>query len=115
MADLWLQIRPGTDVALMLGWIRLIIEEDLYDHDFVENWTVGFEELKAAAEAYTPEKVSEITGIPAALIRKSVRMYATTKPAVLPWGTAWTNRASMRPSAPGHGPVFGPSPASPIP
>ena len=34
MADLWLQIRPGTDVALMLGWIRLIIEEDLYDHDF---------------------------------------------------------------------------------
>ena len=86
MADLWLQIRPGTDVALMLGWIRLIIEEDLYDHDFVENWTVGFEELKAAAEAYTPEKVSEITGIPAALIRKSVRMYATTKPAVLPWG-----------------------------
>ena len=45
-ADLWLQIRPGTDLALMLGWIRLIIAEDLYDHEFVSNWTVGFEELK---------------------------------------------------------------------
>ena len=44
MADLWLQIRPGTDLALMLGWIRLIIEEDLYDHDFVDKWTVGFED-----------------------------------------------------------------------
>jgi anaerobic selenocysteine-containing dehydrogenase len=86
MADLWLQVRPGTDLALMLGWIRLIIEEDLYDHDFVENWTVGFEDLKAAAQAYTPEKVAQITGIPAELMIKAVRMYATTKPAVLPWG-----------------------------
>ena len=61
MADLWLQIRPGTDLALMLGWIRLIIANDLYDHEFVDNWTVGFEALKAAVEPYTPEKVSEIT------------------------------------------------------
>ena len=86
MADLWLQVRPGTDLALMLGWIRLIIEEDLYDHDFVENWTIGFEDLKVAAEAYTPEKVAQITGIPAELVIEAVRMYATTKPAVLPWG-----------------------------
>jgi anaerobic selenocysteine-containing dehydrogenase len=86
MADLWLQIRPGTDLAMMLGWIRLIIEEDLYDHDFVANWTVGFEELKAAVEAYTPEKVSEITMVPADLIVQAARMYATVSPAVIPFG-----------------------------
>jgi anaerobic selenocysteine-containing dehydrogenase len=86
MADLWLQVRPGTDIALMLGWIRLIIEEELYDHDFVSNWTVGFEDLKEAAASYTPESVSQITRIPAELVVKSVRMYATAKPAVIPFG-----------------------------
>ena len=86
MADLWLQIRPGTDVALMLGWIRLIIEEGLYDKAFVDNWTVGFEDLKAAAADYPPEKVAEITGIPSDLAVKAARMYATAKPAIFPWG-----------------------------
>ena len=86
MADLWLQIRPGTDLALMLGWIRVIIKEDLYDHEFVSKWTVGFDELKVAVESYTPEKVSEITSIPTDLIVDAVRMYATSSPAVLPWG-----------------------------
>ncbi|GAB6147051.1 hypothetical protein JCM12294_44950 [Desulfocicer niacini] len=86
MADLWLQIRPGTDVALMLGWIRLIIEEDLYDKAFVKNWTIDFEDLKAAAADYSPEKVAEITGIPEALVEKSARMYAAAKPATFPWG-----------------------------
>jgi len=85
-ADLWLQIRPGTDVAMMLGWIRLIIEEDLYDHDFVTNWTIGFEDLKEAVSSYTPEKVSEITGVPADLVVKAARMYATSEPALIPWG-----------------------------
>ena len=86
MADLWLQIRPGTDVALMLGWIRLIIEEGLYDKDFVENWTIGFEDLKAAAADSSTEKVAQITGIPESLIVKSARMYAAASPAVFPWG-----------------------------
>ena len=86
MADLWLQIRPGTDVVLMLGWIRLIIEEGLYDKAFVANWTIGFEDLKAAAAGYPPEKASQITGIPTELIIRSARMYATAKPAIIPWG-----------------------------
>ncbi len=86
MADLWLQVRPGTDLALMLGWIHIIIKEELYDFDFVANWTVGFDELKAHVETYTPERVSEITSIPVNLIGDAVRMYATSKPAVLPWG-----------------------------
>jgi anaerobic selenocysteine-containing dehydrogenase len=86
MADLWLQVRPGTDIVLMLGWIRLIIEENLYDHDFVAKWTVGFEDLKGAAASYTPEKVSQITSIPAELVVQSARMYATSIPAVIPFG-----------------------------
>jgi thiosulfate reductase/polysulfide reductase chain A len=86
MADLWLQVRPGTDVALMLGWIRLIIEKDLYDHDFVANWTVGFDDLKETIAPYTPEKVAEITMIPPDLVVKTARMCATIKPAVIPFG-----------------------------
>lgn len=56
MADMWLPIRPGTDAALMLGWIKIIIEEGLYDSEFVTNWTEGLEDLKAVAAEYTPGK-----------------------------------------------------------
>lgn len=85
-ADMWLKIRPGTDLALMLGWIRYIIKNDLYDREFVANWTVGFEELKVAVESYTPERVAEITTVPADLVVESARMYATVSPAVIPFG-----------------------------
>lgn len=85
-ADIWLPIRPGTDVALMLGWIRIIIEEGLYDRDFVANWTVGFEDLKAAAAAYTPQRVAEITWLTPEQVVDSARGYGMTKPAVITWG-----------------------------
>ncbi|WP_018124614.1 molybdopterin-containing oxidoreductase family protein [Desulfovibrio oxyclinae] len=85
-ADLWLQIRPGTDLALMLGWIRYIIENDLHDKDFVANWTVGFEELWEAVDSYTLEKVAEITSVPPEMVAESARMYATSGPAVIPFG-----------------------------
>ncbi len=85
-ADLWLQIRPGTDLALMLGWIRFFIKEELYDKEFVSEWTVGFEELKEAVEEYTPEKVAEITDVPAELVVKAARMYVENSPAVIPFG-----------------------------
>jgi anaerobic selenocysteine-containing dehydrogenase len=85
-ADIWLQIRPGTDVALMLAWLRVIIEEDLYDHDFVEGWTTGFNDLRNAVAPYTLEKVAGITWLSPELIRKSARCYATTKPGVITWG-----------------------------
>ncbi len=80
-ADLWLQIRPGTDTALFLAWINVIVEEHLYDEAFVDRWTFGFDRLKQRAWGYTPEKVAEITWIPAEKIRESARMYATSKPA----------------------------------
>jgi anaerobic selenocysteine-containing dehydrogenase len=86
LADLWLQIRPGTDLALMLGWLRLILEEGLYDRDFVASWTVGFEDLRAAVADYTPEKVAAITWLTREQVVESARCYATTKPAVITWG-----------------------------
>ena len=59
----WLPIRPGTDGALALGLAHILIRDDLYDEDFVENWTLGFEEFKDYVKAFTPEHVAAITGI----------------------------------------------------
>jgi anaerobic selenocysteine-containing dehydrogenase len=81
MADIHLQLRPGTDGALALGMIRVIIDEKLFDRDFVEKWTMGFDELKKLAGEYTPEKAEGITGVPAKKIRQAAVMYATQKPA----------------------------------
>lgn len=86
MADIWLPIRPGTDVALMLGWLRIMIRENLYDRDFVDNWTLGVDDLKQAVESYTPERVAQITWLDPNQIIASARMYATTRPGVLTWG-----------------------------
>ena len=81
LADLWLQVRPGTDVALLLSMINVIIEEGLYDKDFVDRWCYGFDKLAERARDYPPEKVAEITGVPAEKIREAARMYATNLPA----------------------------------
>jgi anaerobic selenocysteine-containing dehydrogenase len=82
-ADLWLQIRPGTDGALFLAWINVIVQEHLYDEEFIEKWTFGFDRLKQRASEYTPERAAEITWIPAEKIRESAKIYATNKPATL--------------------------------
>jgi thiosulfate reductase/polysulfide reductase chain A len=87
-ADLWLQIRPGTDAALLMAWINVIIKERLYDKGFVDRWTFGFDELKRRAAEYPPEKVAEITWIPAEKIVESAKIYATNKPSVLIEGVA---------------------------
>lgn len=82
-ADLWLRIRPGTDAALVLGMIDVIIKEGLFDRDFVERWCLGFDMLAARAAEYPVERVAEITWLPVEQIREAARLYATTKPAVL--------------------------------
>lgn len=81
MADIHLQVRPGTDGALALGMMNVIISEGLYDKDFVEQWTLGFDKLAKRVDEYPPEKVAEITWIPEILIIEAARMYATSKPA----------------------------------
>ncbi len=86
-ADLWLQIRPGTDGALAFGFHHVIIEEELYDKDFVENYSHGWDAFKERVmKDYPLEKVQEITWIDKELIREAARMYATTKPAAIQWG-----------------------------
>ena len=82
-SDIWLRIRPCTDGALALGWLNVIIEEGLYDKEFVARWTVGFDRLKERVKKYTPAKIAEVTWVPAEKIIESARMYATTKPAVI--------------------------------
>lgn len=86
LADQWLPLRPGTDAALALAWLNVIIEENLYDKDFVEKWCHGFEELKERVKQFPPKKVSDITGLPEAEILQSARTYATSKPASIIWG-----------------------------
>lgn len=75
----WLGIRPGTDGALALGLIYVLIHEDLYDHDFVENWTYGFAELRAYVRDFSPEQVEKITWIPAEKIVWLARKIARAK------------------------------------
>jgi anaerobic selenocysteine-containing dehydrogenase len=87
-SELWLQIRPGTDDALALAMINTIIEEDLYDHDFVENYCHGFEELARHVHEMTPEWAEPITWVPADKIRTAARLFAELKPAMMEWGCA---------------------------
>lgn len=87
-ADIWLQIRPGADCALALAMLNVIIEEGLYDKDFVEKWTYGFDRLRKHVKAYSPEKMEEVTWVPADLIRKATRLYVQEKPSSVCFGTA---------------------------
>ena len=79
-ADYWLPVRPGTDGALALAFLNIIIGEDLYDHDFVENWTNGFDELAEHVKQYTPAWAAEITGLPEEQIVEVGRLMGTVKP-----------------------------------
>lgn len=83
-----LQLRPGTDAAVALGMLNIIINEDLYDHEFVEKWTYGFDELKERVQEYLPSRVEEITGISADTLADAARAFAKSKPSTLLWGLA---------------------------
>ncbi len=85
-AKYWLQIRPGTDAALALGFLNVIITEGLYDRDFVDNWTSGFEALARHVKPFTPENVARMTWVPADLIRAAARCYAAARVASIGWG-----------------------------
>jgi anaerobic selenocysteine-containing dehydrogenase len=87
-ADWHIAPKPGTDGALAMAMIHAIIEEGLVDQDYVDNYTVGFDELKDRAKTRTPEWAADITGIPADLIRKLAREYATSQPSAIRLGVA---------------------------
>lgn len=82
-AEVHLQPRPGTDGALALGILRIIVDENLYDASFVSKWVVGFDDLKALLVDNPLEKVERITGIPAKEIEKAARLYAGTRPSCI--------------------------------
>jgi anaerobic selenocysteine-containing dehydrogenase len=95
-ADLWLQLRPGTDAALAMGFHQVILEEELYDREFTENYINGWEAFKERVKDYPLDKVQEITWVDKDLIRKAARMYAKTKPACIHRGvpTEQTNNCA---------------------
>ncbi len=76
-ADLWLSLQPGTDVALLNGMVNIILEEGLWDKQFVEDRTENFEELEIVTAKYTPEYVEKITGIEPEMLREAARLYAS--------------------------------------
>jgi len=85
-ADIWLQLRPGTDAALALGMLNVIIDEGLYDKEFVEKYTHGWDKFVERVNQYPVEKVAEVTWVPADKIREAARLFAKTKPATIQWG-----------------------------
>ena len=82
-ADEWIAIKPGTDGALALALMHEIIKRGLHDSDYVDNYTVGFNALAQRVDHWTPERASQITGIPSARIRQLAQEYATTQPAAI--------------------------------
>jgi anaerobic selenocysteine-containing dehydrogenase len=96
-ADWYLPINPGTDAALALGMMHVIIGENLHDPDYVAKYTLGFEQLREKVKEYSPERVAQWTGIAAEDIRKLAREYATVKPSVirLNYGVQRSERGGM--------------------
>lgn len=82
-ADVWLQPRPTTDLALALAMLNVIVNEELYDKAFVERWTFGFDKFREHVQQYPPEKVAQITWVPAEKIVEAARLFAKSKPAYI--------------------------------
>jgi formate dehydrogenase alpha subunit len=89
-----MQLKPGTNVALLNGMMHVIIAEGLQDDEYISERTEGFDELKELVKDYTPETVSEITGIPADDIRKAARLYATSERSMLFYAMGITQHSS---------------------
>jgi len=86
MADIWVPVRPGTDAALGLGMLHVIVNEDLIDKGFVNKWCYGYDKLKDHVQKYPPKWAEKITGVPSQQIQDVARIYATTKRASINLG-----------------------------
>jgi formate dehydrogenase major subunit len=85
-AEMYLKIKPGSDVALYNAWMHVLIEEGLIDREFVEKRTTGFAELSEVVAKYTPAIAAEVTGIPAAEIVRSARLFGNARAGMIFWG-----------------------------
>ena len=81
VSDLWLRLRPGTDIALLNGIMNIILANGWEDRAFIEERTEGYEKFRETIDKYPPEMASQITGVPEAQLIEAARLYATTKPA----------------------------------
>ena len=86
LADIWVPVRPGTDAALALAMLNVVIGEDLIDHAFVEKWCYGFNRLQAHVRQYDSKWAENISGVPASQIEAVARLYATTPCAAIDLG-----------------------------
>jgi formate dehydrogenase alpha subunit len=93
MADVFLQLRPGTNVALYNGLAHVIVRDGLFDRVFIDTRAEGFEAYAEHIAKYDPKRVESITGVPAALVEKAAHLYATTKPAAIFYGLGVTEQA----------------------
>jgi len=85
MADVFLPIKPRGDLALLNAMLRIVIDEALYDRDYVDKHTTGFNELRGSLEPYTLQYAAEVTGLDPASIRRVARLYATAKAPFIGW------------------------------
>jgi len=85
-ADHWLQLKPGSECALALAMMNVIIGEGLYDREFVEKYGFGFDRLARHVQLFTPEWAGPITLVSPSSIREAARTFATTRPACIQWG-----------------------------
>jgi formate dehydrogenase alpha subunit len=86
MAELWLPLKPGTNVPVFTAMAYVIVEENLVNHDFIDDRTEGYTEFLSTLETFTPEYAEEISGVPAEDIRKAARLYASASKAAIYWG-----------------------------
>jgi anaerobic selenocysteine-containing dehydrogenase len=91
-ADLWLQIRPGSDGALALGMANVMIQEKLYDEQFVQDWCFGFKKFAALCAEWTPERVAEVCWVEAGDVVAAARLFASSAPVMVQQGVAIDQR-----------------------
>jgi len=94
ISDIFIPVEPGTDVALLNSMIYVLIENDLVDQEYINAYTEGFEALKETVKDYTPEKVSEICGIPSGLIIESALTFGKSKAAMTFWAMGLNQSSS---------------------
>ncbi len=85
-AELWLPLKPGTNVPVFTAMAQVIVEENLVNHDFINDRTEGYTEFLATLEKFTPEYAAQLSGLPAGDIRRAARLYARAKSAAIYWG-----------------------------
>jgi anaerobic selenocysteine-containing dehydrogenase len=98
-SDIHIMSRPGTDTAVAMAMLKVIIEEDLYDHEFVELWTYGFEELAARCAELDLDELAAMTWVPREKLVAAARLFATSSPANVVWGLAVDMQSQGTPCA----------------